>query len=414
MVDPNPASHVRPRGRTGLVPWIAVAAVLLGAGWGSNQFTPLLLVYRHSLELGTGTLEAMFGVYALGLLPGLLVAGPLSDARGRRRIVTVAAGLSLASSLVMMAGANSVTLLFVGRFVAGLSSGAAFAAGTAWLREVSLPPIGAADHGTAARRAAVAMTAGFALGPLLAGLLAQWAPAPTVVPYLPHALLMIVVLGALTNVPETVVRGVRGPGRRLRVVALGLQSPRFRRVIAPVAPWVFAAPAIAFAFLPTIIGADRAAEGIAVSAAVTAVTALAGMLIGPLARRLEARASNRAGVVGLTLLGAGLILAGATAQAEQIWMLVPSGILLGSAYGLCLVSGLAEVQRIADQDSVGALTAAYYALAYLGFAAPFLLTLAARLVGYPVLLVIAAVLPLATAVQVVRAATRLRPPRLAS
>jgi hypothetical protein len=88
MVDPNPASHVRPRARTGLwadlVPWIAVAAVLLGAGWGSNQFTPLLLVYRHSLELGTGTLEAMFGIYALGLLPGLLRRSA-QRATGRQR-----------------------------------------------------------------------------------------------------------------------------------------------------------------------------------------------------------------------------------------------------------------------------------------------------------------------------------------
>ena len=27
--------------------WMAVAAVLVGAGWGSHQFTPMLLVYRH-------------------------------------------------------------------------------------------------------------------------------------------------------------------------------------------------------------------------------------------------------------------------------------------------------------------------------------------------------------------------------
>jgi MFS family permease len=63
--------------------WLPVAAALLGTGWGSNQITPMLLVYRHTLALGTGTLEAMFGFYALGLIPGLLLAGPLSDARGR-------------------------------------------------------------------------------------------------------------------------------------------------------------------------------------------------------------------------------------------------------------------------------------------------------------------------------------------
>ena len=50
--------------------WMAVAAVLVGAGWGSNQFTPMLLVYRHALGLGAGSLEAMFGVYTLGFDPG--------------------------------------------------------------------------------------------------------------------------------------------------------------------------------------------------------------------------------------------------------------------------------------------------------------------------------------------------------
>ena len=75
--------------------WMAVAAILVGAGWGSSQFTPMLLVYRHALGLGAGSLEAMFGVYALGLIPGLLIAGPLSDARGRRLPVLGAAAMSL-------------------------------------------------------------------------------------------------------------------------------------------------------------------------------------------------------------------------------------------------------------------------------------------------------------------------------
>jgi hypothetical protein len=102
----------------------------------------MLLVYRHTLELGTGTLEAMFGVSALGLIPGLLLAGPLSDARGRRTVVIAAAGLSLLASAVLVAGADRVALLFVGRLMAGVSSGAVFAAGTAWLREISLAPAG--------------------------------------------------------------------------------------------------------------------------------------------------------------------------------------------------------------------------------------------------------------------------------
>ena len=117
------------------------AAVLLATAWGSNQFAPLLLVYRRTLGLGTGTLEALFGVYALGLIPGLLVAGPLSDARGRRTVVIPAAVMSFIASLALVAGAHHVALLFAGRLLAGVSAGAVFAAGTAWLRELSSSPV---------------------------------------------------------------------------------------------------------------------------------------------------------------------------------------------------------------------------------------------------------------------------------
>lgn len=210
--------------------WLPVAAVLLGTGWGANQFAPMLLVYRQTLELSTGTLEAMFGLYALGLIPGLLLAGPLSDARGRRTVVLLAAALSLLASVTLIAGADSVALLFLGRLLAGVSSGTVFSAGTAWLRETSLPAVGSADHATAARRAAIAMTAGFGLGPLVAGLLAQWAPSPGIVPYLPHVALMAVVLCVLHGVPETVANRTGPPfAYRCPVYAARASAASWRR-----------------------------------------------------------------------------------------------------------------------------------------------------------------------------------------
>ena len=384
--------------------WIPPAAVLLGTGWGSNQFSPLLLVYRHDLGLSTGTLEALFGVYALGLIPGLLLAGRISDARGRRAVVIPAAALSLVASVVLVAGAHSVALLFGGRLLAGVSSGAVFAAGTAWFREISLPPLGTAKPDQAARRAAIAMTVGFGLGPLVSGLLAQWAPAQTLLPYVPHIALMLVVLVALAGVPETVAGSA---GDAARFMDSGVRNPRFRRVVAPMAPWVFAAPAIAFGLLPSIVGAGRTADAIAFAAAVTTLAALSGVLIQPLARRLGANAaSNHAGVVGLLLLGGALLLAAATVQEHRVWMLLPCAITFGSAYGMCLVAGLIEVQRIAHGSSLGRLTAAYYALTYVGFAAPFVLALAAHVAGYPLLLSITAALALATAATVARGSAR--------
>ncbi len=354
----------------------------------------MLLVYRQTMGLSTGTLEAMFGFYALGLIPGLLIAGPLSDAHGRRAVVVPAAALSLTASLALIAGSHGLTLLFAGRLLAGVSSGAAFAAGTAWLREASRPPFGDATDHTAAVRAAVAMTSGFALGPLVTGLLAQWAPDPRVVPYLPHVALMVAVLVLLRGAPET----VRERGRMvLRLAPAGTRSPRFRGIVRPMAPWVFAAPAIAFALLPSVVGAGHVADGIALTAAITTLCALAGVLVQPLARRLRNPAT-----LGLLVVACGLGLAALTAEVDQTWLLVPSAIALGSAYGLCLVAGLIEVQRSADASSLAALTAVYYALTYLGFGAPYLLTLGSHVASFATLLALTAMLALASAALVSR------------
>lgn len=276
-----------------------------------------------------------------------------------------------------------------------MSSGAVFGTGTAWLREVSQPPWGNVSGPAAARRAAIAMNTGFALGPLAAGSLAQWGPAPRAVPYLPHAALMVVVLVLLRKAPETVAPM---PGRDVRLITPGLRSARFRQVVAPMAPWVFAAPAIAAALLPNIAGAGHAADGVALAATITALCALAGVVIQPLARRLHLRGrGNLAATTGLLVLAGGLVMGAFAAAGHQAWLLIPCTVVFGSAYGLCLVAGLVEIQRIAGRHGQAGLTASYYTLAYVGFAAPYLIVLAAHLASYTVLLVIAAALALTTA-----------------
>jgi Major Facilitator Superfamily len=392
-------SELERRGKT----WIPIAGVLAGAGWGSNQFTPMLLVYHARLGLSTTILEALFGAYAAGLIPGLLLTGWWSDVHGRRAVGIAAAVLSLLASVSLMAGAHALVLLFAGRLLAGLGSGAAFGAGTAWLRETSLPPFGDADHATVARRAAVAMTVGFALGPLVAGAMAQWLPAPTVVPYVPHVVLMLAVLVCLRAVPETLTTSLRG---RTKAVLPPGSLRRFRRLVVPMAPWVFAAPAIAFALLPSIVGAGDAADGVAVTAAVTSLTALSGVLIQPVARRLEVGGRDQAGsMLGLLVLAAGLALAALAAAAHEIWLLVPCSLVLGSAYGLCLVAGLVEVQRLAPERALGVLTSSFYAVTYLGFAVPYLMTVASGATSYAILLLIACGLAVVSA-GVVRAGAR--------
>src|SRR4051812_18809691 len=325
----------------------AATAALFGVGWGANQFAPLLLVYHSDLGVGEATIEAMFGVYAIGLIPGLLIGGPLSDRIGRRAVVLPAAALSVLATVLLMFGGQTIVALFAGRLLAGIVSGAVFSAATTWLRETSLA---AGVGASAASRTAAAMSAGFGLGPLVAGMIAQWAPAPTVLPYVPHLLLMVVVLELLRRAPADEIRPpAASPGRRAR---LAIRShPRFRWIVVPLAPWAFAAPVIAFALLPTITGVGDRAHGIVLAASLAAITALTGAVVQPVARRLRL-SPIVLGCAGLVTLAAGLGLGVVTVEGQD-WVLVPTSLVLGCAYGLCLVAGLIEVQRLAPPGGRG-------------------------------------------------------------
>jgi MFS family permease len=391
-----------PAARRHRAPWLVAGAMLLCAGWGSNQFTPMLLVYHRALGLSTGTLEAMFGFYALGLVPGLLVTGTLSDARGRRPVVLSAAAFGLLGSLALLGAGHSTALLFVGRFLIGLSSGAAFSAGTVWLRELSLEPWGDASAQVTARRTVVAMTIGFALGPLVSGALARWGPLARVLPYAPHVVLSAVVFVGLLTVPETVAdRSSTQVLDPLRRALPAMRSARFRFVLVPMAPWVFAAPAIAFALLPSVVGAERDSNGVLLAAGVTALTSFAGVAAQAVARRLETMGGSRlAAIAGLLAFVAGALVGALAASEHDSWLLIPTSVLFGGAYGLCLVAGLADVQQLADAQAQAGLTAVFYALMYVGFAAPYLISLVAAVVSYSSLLLFTAVLAFATVIQI--------------
>ena len=173
--------------------WVKIAFGMFAVGWGANQFSPMLIVYRHELRLTAGEVAALFLVYALTLIPGLLIGGPASDRLGRRAVVWPFVALSPLATLLLVLGPRSLAMIAVGRALAGLCSGVVFGSATAWVQEVS------PGEGTSARRAALALTAGFGLGPVVAAGLAQWASDPLVVPYLPHLVIGIAAAAVLAG-----------------------------------------------------------------------------------------------------------------------------------------------------------------------------------------------------------------------
>jgi MFS family permease len=372
-----------------------VARLLFAVAWGSNHFVPLLLVYRARLELSSVELAVLFGVYAVGLVPGLVVGGPLSDRLGRRAVVLTASFVALAGTCILGAGGGAgFPLLLVGRFVVGLGAGATFSAGTAWVQDLATGEL----PGTGARRAAVALSSGFGAGPLVTGLFAQWLPLPMRLPYLVQGAVLvpsILAVGLMAHAPLAKPRhalsGQRDDARAADTTPRLL--PRGFGTIAIVAPWVFAFAAVSFAVLPALVRAKLGPFAVVFAGVVTATTLLAGVLVQPMLRQWP---PLRAATFGLAVGAVGLLCATVAATSLSPAGVLGSAALLGSGYGGCLIAGLRFIEMRTTPATRGRVTGVYYALTYLGFAAPLALAAIARRVGDRSSLLAALALAIAT------------------
>jgi hypothetical protein len=354
--------------------WVRVALVMFAVGWGANQFSPMLIVYRHSLGLGPGEIAGLFALYAGTLIPGLLAGGPLSDRFGRRACVLPFAALSPVATLLLVLGPRSLALIAAGRALAGLCSGMVFGPATAWVQDLS------DGDALSARRAALALSAGFGLGPVVAALLAQWAGDPLVVPYLPHLALGAAALAVGLTAPATVgagrraertARGAAAAGRRLPAA---LRGRPFWLGVAPAAPFVFGCASLAIVVLPEEVTSARTLSA-GYAGLMTALAFAAGIGVQQAARGLAARRPLAGLVAGLVCAAAGAavsaVAVSAAAHGPGQLLAGLAAVLLGLGYGLCLVSGLHQAERLTGPDDRGTVLAAYYVLAYLGFAAPY-------------------------------------------
>jgi hypothetical protein len=358
---------------------------LFSVALGTNVPTPLLLVYRRTLDLSEADLTAIFGSYAVGLIAALTVSGPASDRFGRRRLVLPFAVVAGLVSLLFIPAAGSLPLLYTGRLLQGVVSGVVFSVANAWLQELA----GVDGQRSAATRGAVSTSLGFAIAPAMSGVLAEYGPAPTTLPFLVHVAVLLVGLLALTAVPETVDAGRSGPW-----LALGLPTEArrpFWTVLAPTAFGVFAFPAVAATLLPLLV----APGGVSVVYA----GVVAGLALGAsaVAARVGRRFGSAAAPWGTAIGALGYAAGVAAVLAQSGPLLLPATILLGAGGGLCLTAGLTLTARLAPAATRGAMNSAFYAFAYAGFGVPLLLAGLGDAMGDAAAMAAFTVVPLALA-----------------
>lgn len=367
--------------------FISVLAVLLSTGWAANHFASLIPVLRVDEGLSHTVLDGVFGIYALGLLPGLLTGGAVSDRVGRAVVVLPGALIASLGTLILLLWHDAPGLM-VGRLVVGIGAGLAIGAGTAWAADLR------GKSGTV--MAGVVLTSGFALGPLFSGLLAQFAAFPLATPFVVSTVLSVGSVAAAavwsrTPAPTKAAMFTQIPDRAERS-GTGVKVALLWAL--PLAPWVFASATVSFVTMTARLG-DRY-SGPLLPGFAAALTLGAGILVQTAARHRNW--GPQAGTTGAALAALGYCLVAVGGAHPALGLFIVCALVLGTAYGLCLREGLLDLESLAPPASRGALTGIFYVGTYLGFGLPVLLVVIEPTMGPSLPLVILAAVAAVVAV----------------
>lgn len=140
---------------------------------GFGIIIPVLPSLIRQLTGGTITDAARYGswlTFSYAIMQFLFspIVGGLSDRYGRRPVLLFAL-LGLGIDYVFQAFSPTITLLFLGRLIAGVT-GASFTTATAYIADISTPEKRAQNFGMVG----VAFGLGFIIGPGIGGLCSEW------------------------------------------------------------------------------------------------------------------------------------------------------------------------------------------------------------------------------------------------
>jgi predicted MFS family arabinose efflux permease len=339
-----------------------VAAAFLVTMLGATLPTPLYPLYQQELGFGGLMVTVVFAMYAVGVLAALLVVGRLSDEVGRRAVLLPALGVAAASSLAFLVP-HSLAALFVGRLLSGVSAGAFTGVATAML--IDLAP--AEGRARAGLLAAVVNVLGLGLGPVVAGVLADYAPYPLVLPYLLHLALVALSAVALMVVPEPIERR-QGPVR-LRVQRLGVpEEVRSTFVRAAVAGFAgFAVLGFFTAVSPLFLG-QVLHETRHLVTGLTVFALLGSATVGQVA---SARLSERASLLGGCLaLAAGTAVVAVGLLTASLPVLLAGAVVAGLGQGASFRAGLQAVTGTAPADKRSEVSSTFFLVLYVAISIP--------------------------------------------
>jgi MFS family permease len=341
--------------------FVAAAYAFAVAMLGTTLPTPLYPSYQEQWGFSDLTITLIFATYAVGVIAALMLFGRLSDQVGRRRALLPGLGFSALSAVAFLL-AQGLDLLFVGRVFSGLSAGIFTGTATATLLDLAGPR----HRGRATLVATTVSIVGLACGPLLAGLLSEFAGSPLRLTFWVDLVLLGPAAVLIWAMPETVPAE-----RRARLRPQRLRIPEeVRPVFVRVALAAFAGFAVLGLF--SAVAPEFLAQVLAVKSHATLGVVVAGVFASSVAGQtlLQRLAGSKALGVGCVALAAGMCLIAAALIAQSLALLVAGGVVAAMGQGLSFRAGLTAVNEASPPDRRAEVASSFFVIGYLGISVP--------------------------------------------
>jgi predicted MFS family arabinose efflux permease len=324
---------------------------------GGTLPVPLYVLYERQMGFGPLGVTVVFAAYVLGTLFALLALGDLSDHMGRRAVLALAVACAAVSTVLFLAATN-IWWLIVARVVSGAAAGLVTGTATAALAE--LQPRG--DRRAAAVVASGGNMTGLGLGPLTAGLFAEYVAMPLHSVFWAYLGICAVALAALLVIPET----VRNPDRAISFRPRLAAPPEVRTPLIGSGLGVFAAFTVLGLFsslVPTFLYGILGVHNLALIGVASFLIFVTAAVSQAVSARMASRRSLEA---GLPLLLVTLAALESALFAKALWLFVVGTLAGGVAVGFIFRGGLSELNRLAQPQHRAAVVSTFFVAAYVG------------------------------------------------
>ena len=314
--------------------------------------TPLYPLYQQLWGISDGYVGLAFSAYPIGVVITLILLGGLSDRFGRRDTLLIATVL-IAVALITMMCAVSYPLLLLGRFLQGIGAALAAGAGAATLME-SHP--GGLSRGSLVNTLSVA--GGSAVGPLMAGALADATPYPLIAPYLMVIIILIIPAVLLIKSKDVI------PRKRDASLVRPIRLPRSIWLTFSIAAATVLGTNLCMGIYGSFGSNLAGTVGWTSEAYVGLLVSLVLLMLAVVqifGRNLRPAVAMAAGLSSVALGWTAVMIASLIAAAG---LMVVGSMVVGAGAGLCLMGSAAFVGIISPDDRRAEIYSAYLVVAF--------------------------------------------------